>query len=75
MSVNPQPEVHEIQPGEGYDIDSDEFELEDEGDMIPDAEYDQLVEEGMSPTFSLSTTRGEVDKQLKMDSLRRKWRR
>jgi hypothetical protein len=46
MSVNPQTAVHEIQPGEGYDIDSDEFESEDEGDMIPDDEYDQLMEEG-----------------------------
>lgn len=46
MSVNTQPAVHEIQPGEGYDIDSDEFESEDEGDMIPDDEYDQLMEEG-----------------------------
>jgi len=48
MSLNPQPAVHEIQPGEGYDIDSDEFESEDEGDMLPDEEYDQLMEEGMS---------------------------
>jgi len=47
MSLNPQPAVHEIQPGEGYDIDSDEFESEDEGDMLPDEEYDQLMEEGM----------------------------
>ena len=45
--MNTQPAVHEIQPGEGYDIDSDEFESEDEGDMIPDDEYDQLMEEGM----------------------------
>ena len=47
MSVNTQPAVHEIQPGEGYDIGSDEFDSEDEGDMIPDDEYDQLMEEGM----------------------------
>jgi NAD-dependent histone deacetylase SIR2 len=47
MSLNPQPAVHEIRPDEGYDIDSDEFESEDEGDMIPDDEYDQLMEEGM----------------------------
>jgi hypothetical protein len=47
MSLNPQPAVHEIRPGEGYDIDSDEFESDDEGDMIPDDEYDQLMEEGM----------------------------
>jgi len=47
MSVNTQPAVHEIQPGEGYDIDSDEFESGDEEDMIPDEEYEQLMEEGM----------------------------
>jgi hypothetical protein len=47
MSVNTQPALHEIQPDEGYDIDSDEFESEDEGDMIPDDEYNQLMEEGM----------------------------
>jgi NAD-dependent histone deacetylase SIR2 len=51
MSLNPQPAVHEIQPGEGYDIDSDEFESEDEGDMIPDDEYDQLMEEGKSSSI------------------------
>jgi hypothetical protein len=50
MSVAAQPAVHEIQPGEGYDVDSDEFDSGDEGDMIPDQEYEQLLEEGSSTT-------------------------
>lgn len=37
--------VHEIGPGEGYDIDSDEFESGDEAGL-DEAEYDQLVDEG-----------------------------
>lgn len=44
--MNPSSPVHEIQPGEGYDIDSDEFNSEVEEDTIPDAEYEQLMEEG-----------------------------
>ena len=46
-TISPGPEAHEITPSDAYQIDSDEFESEDEGDMIPDEEYDQLMEEGM----------------------------
>jgi len=53
MSVNAQSPVHEIQPGEGYDIDSDEFESDEEQDMIPDDEYEQLLEEGWFYLVSL----------------------
>lgn len=40
-------DVHEIGPGEGYDIDSDEFDSDDEAGL-DQAEYDRLVDEGES---------------------------
>lgn len=40
--------VHEIGPGEGYDIDSEEYDSEDEAEQLEGDEYDRLVEEGQS---------------------------
>lgn len=38
--------VHEIGPGERYDIDSDDYDSEEEMDQLNPEEYDRLVEEG-----------------------------
>lgn len=38
--------VHEIKPGETYQLDSDEFNSEEEPDGLETEEYDDLVDEG-----------------------------
>jgi NAD-dependent histone deacetylase SIR2 len=40
------PLMHEISPADTYQIDSDEYDSEQELDNLPDDEYDRLVEEG-----------------------------
>jgi hypothetical protein len=38
--------VHEIKPGETYQIDSSEYDSEEERDNLGEEEYDALVDEG-----------------------------
>ena len=38
--------VHEIQPGETYQIDSSDYDSEEERDNLGEEEYDALVDEG-----------------------------
>ena len=40
--------AHEIQPGETYQIDSSEYDSEEERDGLGEDEYDKLVDEGES---------------------------
>lgn len=46
--------AHEIQPGETYQIDSSEYDSEEERDGLGEDEYDKLVDEGESPCDSES---------------------
>lgn len=43
--------AHEIQPGETYQIDSSEYDSEEERDGLGEDEYDRLVDEGESQVF------------------------
>ena len=54
--------VHEIGPGEGYDIDSDEYDSEEEMDQLNPGEYDRLVEEGQFILFSSSVDTNSIRK-------------
>lgn len=38
--------VHEIKPGETYQIDSSDYDSEEERDNLGEDEYDALVDEG-----------------------------
>jgi hypothetical protein len=38
--------VHEIRPGEGYDIESDDYDTDEERDNVPEDELDDILEEG-----------------------------
>jgi NAD-dependent histone deacetylase SIR2 len=40
--------LHELSAGETYQIDSDEFDSDDQGDNIGEEDYDELVAEGES---------------------------
>jgi NAD-dependent histone deacetylase SIR2 len=39
---------HVITPGETYQIDSDEWDSDEDREALRDEEYDRLVDEGMS---------------------------
>lgn len=38
--------LHELSAGETYQIDSDEYDSDDQGDNIGEEDYDELVAEG-----------------------------
>lgn len=40
------PPAQEIKPGDTYQIDSEEYDSDQERDNLSDGEYDKLVEEG-----------------------------
>lgn len=42
----PLPPEQEIKPGDTYQIDSEEYDSDQERDNLSDGEYDKLVEEG-----------------------------
>ena len=42
--------VHEILPEEGYDIDSDDYDPEEEWDELSDEVHDRFAEEGAQLT-------------------------
>lgn len=42
----PLPPAQEIRPGDTYQIDSEEYDSDQERDNLSDGEYDRLVEEG-----------------------------
>jgi NAD-dependent histone deacetylase SIR2 len=45
--------THEIQPGETYQIDSSEYDSDEERDGLDEDEYDRLVDEGKHSSSNL----------------------
>ena len=44
--MSSRPPVHEIGPGEGYDIDSDDYDSDEVMNQLNPGEYARLAEEG-----------------------------
>jgi NAD-dependent histone deacetylase SIR2 len=51
-------QIHDLTPGETYQIDSDEYDSDDDGGQIAEEEYDDLVAEGMRFTSCYTLSRG-----------------